>query len=102
MPLSERDFFTEKNETRPMTLACPLCRHRAEYSIRWVRRTKKDRMPQGADERDRARYAKLQDHLYRLDDVVNCVRCRRRFDIPSHRSMIFLHELDHGMPDYDE
>lgn len=99
MPLSERDFFNEKFETRPMSLVCPLCRHRGDYQIKWARRTKKDRMPQGADERDRARFAKLQDHLYRMDDVVSCVRCRRRFDIPSHRSMIFLHELDHGMPD---
>src|SRR5437773_41516 len=101
MALNERDFFTEKPEMRPMSLACPQCRHRAEYQVRWVRRTKKERLPPGAGERERAMHAKLRDHLYRLDDFVNCVRCRRRFDIPSHQSMIFLDELDHGMPDIE-
>ncbi|MEZ5315957.1 MAG: hypothetical protein R2752_01005 [Vicinamibacterales bacterium] len=90
MALNERDFFTEKNETKPMSLACPQCRHRDDYQIRWVRRTKKPQIPRGAGDRDRALYAKLRDHLYRLDDVVVCTRCRRRFDIPSHQSMVFL------------
>ena len=35
-------------------------------------------------------FAKLRDHLYRVDDYVNCERCRRRFEIPSHQSMVFL------------
>ena len=90
MALNERDFFTEKPETKAMSLACPQCRHRADYPIKWVRRTKKDRVPPGADERDRALYGKLRDHLYRVDDFVNCARCRRRFEIPSHQSMVFL------------
>ena len=92
MSLNERDFFTEKTETRPMSLACPQCRHRADYPIKWVRRMKKDRIPPGADERDRAKFAKSFNHLYRIDDVVNCVRCRRRFEIPSHQSMVPLQE----------
>lgn len=101
MALNERDFFNEKTETRPMTLSCPQCRHRDTYQIRWSRRTKKDRMPQGGNERDRAMYAKLRDHLFRLDDFFNCSRCRRRFEIPSHRSMIFLDELE-GLPQDDD
>jgi hypothetical protein len=88
MPLNERDFFIEKFETRPMSLACPQCRHRAEYQIKWVRRLKKDRLPPGADERDRAKYAKSFSYLYRVDDFFNCVRCRRRVEIPSHKSMV--------------
>ena len=43
MSLNERDFFTEKPEMKPMSLACPQCRHRADYQIKWLRRTKKDR-----------------------------------------------------------
>jgi DNA-directed RNA polymerase subunit RPC12/RpoP len=101
MSLNERDFFTEKPEMRPMSLACPQCRHRGDYQVRWVRRTKKDRLPPGAGERERGMFAKLRDHLFRVDDFVNCVRCRRRFEIPSHQSMIFLDELDHGMPDIE-
>lgn len=104
MALNERDFFVEKPETRPMLLVCPLrqCRHRDSYQIRWVRRTRKDRIPPGADERDRALYNKLRDHLYRLDDFATCTRCRRRFEIPSHQSMIFLDELPTGLPVDDE
>jgi uncharacterized protein YbaR (Trm112 family) len=90
MALNERDFFTEKPETKPMSLVCPQCRHRDDYPIKWVRRTKKERLPPGADARDRALYGKLRDHLYRVDDFANCTRCRRRFEIPSHQSLVFL------------
>jgi hypothetical protein len=100
MPLNERDFFTEKPEMRRMSVACPQCRHRADYQVKWVRRTKKDRLPGGAGDRDRALYAKLRDHLFRVDDFVACVRCRRRIEIPSHQTMIFLDAGDpyEGLP----
>ena len=100
MPLNERDCFTEKTEMRPMPLACPQCRHRDTYQVKWSRRTKKDRMPGSGDARDRAIFSKLRDHLFRLDDFINCSRCRRRFEIPSHRSIIFLDELE-GLPKDD-
>jgi uncharacterized protein YbaR (Trm112 family) len=90
MPIHERDFFTERPETRPARLTCPRCRHEAEYAIRWVRRVKKPRIPPGADDRDRALYAKLRDYLFRVDDEVTCARCRRRFEIPSQQSLQFL------------
>ena len=88
--INERDFFTEKTEMKPMSLVCPQCRHRDDYQVKWSRRTKKDRLPPGADARDRAMYEKLRDHLFRLDDFMNCTRCRRRFEIPSHQTMVFL------------
>jgi uncharacterized protein YbaR (Trm112 family) len=75
---------------KPMSLACPQCRHRDDYQIKWSHRTKKERPPQGADARDRALFDKLRDHLFRLDDFVNCSKCRRRFEIPSHQTMVFL------------
>ena len=90
MALNERDFFTEKTETRPMSLACPKCGHREDYSLKWIRRTKKERLPAGADERDRALYAKLRDYLIRVDDFATCAKCRRRIEIPTHQSMSFL------------
>ena len=70
MALDERDLFTEKAETRPGRYLCPRCRREGEYSIRWVRRSKKDRLPAGADEGDRAKFAKVRDYLLRLDDEV--------------------------------
>jgi hypothetical protein len=100
MALNERDFFTEKQETRPTALTCPRCKRRNEYQLRWVRRIKKDRIPPGADERDRALYAKLRDYMIRIDDVVNCSTCRTRFEVPSHQSLVFLQpgDRDGGPP----
>ncbi|MPY86409.1 MAG: hypothetical protein GEU99_00630 [Luteitalea sp.] len=88
--MPEREFFRERAEQRPMQLACPRCRHRGEYQVRWVRRVRKERVPAGADARDRALFAKLRDYLLRVDDEVVCARCRRRFEIPSQQSLVFL------------
>ena len=90
MGLDERDFFNNKNETRVDKLTCPRCKRVNDYQMRWVVRTKKDRLPHGADERDRALYAKLRDYLIRMDDDVTCKACGKRFEIPSHQSMVFL------------
>jgi uncharacterized protein YbaR (Trm112 family) len=90
MAIEERDFFRERPETRPASLTCPRCRHQDDYQVRWVRRIKKDRVPPGADDRDRALYAKLRDYLFRVDDEVTCTRCRRRFEIPSHQTLVLL------------
>ena len=88
--INERDCFTERTETKPMSLACPQCRHRDDYPIKWSRRTRKERPPGNADARDKALFEKLCDHLFRLDDFVQCTKCRRRFEIPSHQTMVFL------------
>ena len=53
MALDERDFFNNRNETRTDTLTCPRCKRANQYQMRWVVRTRKDRIPPGADERDR-------------------------------------------------
>lgn len=92
MSLDERDFFNNRNETRNDTLTCPRCRRQNEYPMRWVIRTKKDRLPPGADERDRALFAKLRDYMIRIDDSVVCKTCRTKFDIPSQHSMVFLQQ----------
>ena len=97
MSLDERAFFIERPETRPAKYACPRCRRTNEYSVRWVRRTKKDRLPPGADERDRAKFAKLRDHLLRLDDEVVCKTCSKKFEIPSMHSLQFVDQLE-GLP----
>jgi hypothetical protein len=95
--LDERSFFSDKNETRTENLTCTKCRRANQYSVRWVRRTKKDRLPPGADERDRAKFAKLRDHLIRVDDEVVCKTCGRKFEIPSMHSLLFLDQLE-GLP----
>ena len=70
MSLDERAFFTEKPESRTGKYQCPKCRRTNEYPVRWVRRSKKDRVPNGADDADRAKFAKLRDYLLRVDDEV--------------------------------
>jgi hypothetical protein len=98
MALDERAFFTEKPETRPGSYQCPKCRRTSEYAVRWVRRTKKERPPAGADEADKQKFAKLRDYLLRLDDNVVCKTCGRKFDIPSQHSLVFVDQLS-GLPD---
>ena len=95
--VDERQFFTERPEQRPAHFQCPKCQRTNEFSIRWIRRTRKPQVPRGADERDRALFAKVKDHLVRVDDDVTCPTCRRRFEIPSHRALVFLEELE-GLP----
>ena len=90
MSLDERDFFNSKNETRTDKLNCPRCKRVNEYQMRWVVNTKKERLPGGADERDRALYAKLRDYMVRVDDAVTCKTCGKKFDIPSQHSMVFI------------
>jgi DNA-directed RNA polymerase subunit RPC12/RpoP len=101
--VDERQFFTEKPEQRNSSIQCPRCRRTNEYSIRWMRRTRKAQPPGGADERARAMFNKVKDHLVRVDNDVVCKACGKRFEIPSHRNIVFLEELE-GLPkeDYDE
>jgi hypothetical protein len=101
MGLDERAFFTDRPETRQGRHQCPKCRRTGEYSIRWVRRSKKDRLPPGANEEDRAKFAKLRDYLLRLDDEVTCKTCGKKFEIPSQQSLVFVDQLA-GLPNDEE
>ncbi|HSA91517.1 MAG TPA: hypothetical protein VLE48_00765 [Terriglobales bacterium] len=90
--MEERDFFDEKEEKKPATLYCPSCRQSAEYDLIWLVRHKKKSLPGRADERDRARFAKLRSYMVRKDDLVMCknMRCRKRIEISSVQSIVFL------------
>ena len=100
--VDERQFFTEKPEQRPARYQCPRCRRTNDYSVRWLRRTRKAQVPAGADARDRAMFDKVKDHLVLVDDQFVCKSCGKRSDVPSHRNIVFLEELD-GLPqDVDE
>ena len=101
MAFDERALFNERPETRPGRYQCPRCRRTSEYSIRWVRRQKKDRLPPGADDADRAKFAKLRDYLLRVDEDVTCKACGKKFEIPSQHSLMFLDQLA-GLPNDEE
>ena len=90
--MDERGFYSESPTTKPAILNCPFCRTAETYELRWMVRKKKDRIPPGADERDRAKYAKAQSYMVLLDDKVACknLRCRKRFDISGVKTMAFI------------
>ena len=90
--MDERAFYSESQTTKPASLNCPYCRTAESYELRWMVRKKKDRIPQGADERDRAKFQKAQSYMVLLDDKVACknLRCRKRFDISGVKTMAFL------------
>jgi ribosomal protein L37AE/L43A len=101
MSMDERAFFFEKPETRQARYQCPKCRRTSDYSIRWVRRSKKGHLPPGADEADRAKFAKMRDYLLRVDEEVTCKTCGKKFEIPSQHSLMFVDQLG-GLPNEDE
>jgi hypothetical protein len=90
--MEERQYFLESNTTRPAQLHCPFCRLSASYELRYLLRRKRDRLPPGADERDRARFAKSQSYLVLLDDKVRCAnpRCRKTFEVSGIKTMSCL------------
>jgi hypothetical protein len=90
--MDERAFYSESQTTKPANLNCPWCRTSDSYELRWMVRKKKDRIPQGADERDRAKFQKAQSYMVLLDDKVACknLRCRKRFDVSGVKTMAFL------------
>ncbi len=90
--MDERAFYTDSQTAKPALLNCPYCRTQDTYNLQWSVRKKKDRIPPGADERDRAKFQKAQSYMVLLDDKVACknLRCRKRFDISGVKTMAFL------------
>lgn len=88
--MDERTFYTESPTTRSLALQCSFCRTTENYDLRWMVRKKRDRIPGGADERDRARFQKAQSYMVLMDDKVVCKRCRRTFEVSGVKTMAFL------------
>jgi hypothetical protein len=97
--MDERAYYNESQATKPAQLHCPFCRSAESYELRWMVRKKKDRLPPGADDRDRAKFQKAQSYMVLLDDKVACknLRCRKRFDISGVKTMAFL-SSEAGLP----
>jgi hypothetical protein len=90
--MDERSFYSDSQATKPAQLNCPYCRTVESYDLRWMVHKKKDRIPNGADERDRAKFQKAQSYMVLLDDKVACknLRCRRLFEISGVKTMAFI------------
>ena len=90
--MDERAFYKESPTTKPVMLNCPYCRTQDTYDLRWLVRKKVDRLPGGADERDRAKFAKASSYMVLLDDKAACknLRCRKTFDISGVKTTAFI------------
>lgn len=90
--MDERAFYSESQTKRSATLNCPFCRTQDTYDLNYLVRTKKDRIPGGADERDRAKFAKAQSYMLLVDTQTQCknARCRKRFDISGIKTVAFM------------
>jgi hypothetical protein len=87
--MEEKAFYKESKTTKPATLNCPFCRTADTYELG---RKKIDRLPGGADERDRAKFAKFLSYMVLLDDKAMCknMRCRKRFDVSGIKTTAFI------------
>jgi hypothetical protein len=90
--MHERDIFDERQETKQASFQCPHCRERSDYEVRWLKRVKKKQVPRQMNAQDRAQYQKSRDYMVRIDDMLMCrnMRCRKRFEIPSSQSVVFI------------
>jgi uncharacterized protein YbaR (Trm112 family) len=88
--MDEKAYYSESPTTKPAMLNCPYCKSQETYDLRWMVRKKKDRLPGGGDERDRAKFAKAQSYMVLLDDKASCKKCRRAFDISGVKTMAFI------------
>ena len=88
--MDEKRFYTEKEETKQLPLTCPHCRTENSYPVRWMVRTKRDQMPPGGDEHDRAKFAKATSYMVRIDNMAACrnIKCRKRFDLTGQTTFL--------------
>jgi len=96
--MEERDFFEERTEQKKHTLNCPHCGQPGEYELSWLVRRKRAQVPRGADETDRARFAKARSYMVRRDDMLGCknIRCRKRFEVTGIQSVADLQDAPTG------
>jgi len=90
--VDERAYYSESQTKKAATLNCPFCRTQESYELNYLVRTKKDKLPGGADERDRAKFAKAQSYMLLVDTQTMCrnPRCRKRFDISGVKTVAFM------------
>ena len=90
--MDERNFYQQSQDKKPAVLNCPFCRTQETYDLAWMVHKKKASIPGGADERDRAKFAKAQSYMVLIDNKATCKnqRCRRPFDISGIKTMAFI------------
>ena len=100
--MDERQFYNEKPETKSLVLTCPACRKEDSYPIRWIVRTKKNELPRGAGEEDKKRFAQARSYMVRVDELVACRKCRKRFELTGQSVvLISSNAVAPTSPDFD-
>ena len=100
--MDERQFYTEKQDTTTLQLVCPSCRKEDSYPIRWIVRTKKNDLPRGASEEDKKHFAQARSYMVRVDELVACRKCRKRFELTGQSVVLVSSDAAaQGAPDYD-
>jgi hypothetical protein len=94
--MDERNFYSEQPETKSIKLVCPSCRKEDAYPIRWMVRTKKKELPRGAGEEDKKHFANARSYMVRMDEMVACRKCRKRFELTG-QSVVFVEQMQ-GLP----
>jgi hypothetical protein len=84
-----------------MKIMCPSCRREDTYPIRWMIRTKKNAVPRGANDEDRARFNKARSYMVRVDDLVACRKCRKRIELTGQSIALVPEPGAAPPPDYD-
>lgn len=97
--MDNRAFYTEREEVKKQKLHCPHCRNEFEFPVRWKVCAKKKELPRGASEEDKMRFAKATSFMVRLDDLVACYKCRKRFELTGQSTVLISSAL--GDPSSD-
>ena len=81
--MDEKRFYDEKEEVKQLPLVCPHCRQEGTFPVRWMIRTKKNQIPNGANDQDRRNFDRARSYMVRIDNMVACrnIRCRKRFEL---------------------
>jgi hypothetical protein len=98
--MDERQFYMERPETKNLSLVCPSCHKEDSYPIRWMVRAKKKELPRGAGEEDRKRFAAARSYMVRIDELVACRKCRKRFELTG-QSVVLIADGAGGPPPAD-
>jgi hypothetical protein len=100
--MDERQFYIEKQDTKTLQLVCPSCRKEGSYPIRWIVRTKKNELPRGASEEDKKHFAQARSYMVRVDELVACRKCRKRFELTGQSVvLVSSNAAAQGAADYD-
>ena len=101
MALDERAFFTEQDRAaqRPLHLPALPADQRLPAAVGAAHQEGSAAGPPTSA--IAAKFAKLRDHLIRVDDEVTCKTCGKRFEIPSMHSLVFVDQLE-GLPKVDD